>query len=97
SRTRIRTFVQPADPVFLFPNLAGLKIYFRRSLASSAGMQSLKILLLLCFLSPLYLTRLGDMAGRVASWAVLTLLKVWNVWIYCFELHHRHRPGTLRL
>ncbi len=96
SRTRIRTFVQPADPVFLFPNLAGLKIYFRRSLAYSAGMQSLKIFLLLSFLSPLYLTRLGDMAGLVASWAVLTVLKVWNVWIYWFELHHRDRPGTQR-
>ncbi|PTX59385.1 ABC-2 type transport system permease protein [Melghirimyces profundicolus] len=94
SSTRIRTYVQKADPVFLFPDLDGLKGYFRRSLIYSAAMQSLKIWLVTVFLSPLYLTRVGEVAGLGSAWALLTLLKIWNIGIVWLEIHREDRRGV---
>lgn len=93
SRTRIRTYVKPADPVFLLPADEGLREYFRRSLVYSGIVQSLKVLFLMAFLFPLFYSRVGNERDFLLALALLIPLKIWNVGIHWLELREADRRG----
>jgi ABC-2 type transport system permease protein len=97
TRTGIRTYVKPADPVFLLPAEEGLREYFRKSLLYSGIMQSLKVMFWMGFLFPLFHARLGDAWDFLAALAILIPLKVWNLWAYWLELREEDRPALLLL
>lgn len=80
TRSGVRTFVKPADAVFLLPYESKLGAYFHASKWYSFALQSAVILLVMVVLSPLFTARLSENAGSVLY--VLSLLmaaKGWNI------------------
>lgn len=80
TRSGVRTFVKPADVVFLLPYESKLDSYFRASQRYSFVLQSAVILLVLIVLSPLYSQYLREHAGSVLFvLSMLLIVKGWNI------------------
>ncbi|KHF42040.1 ABC transporter permease [Halalkalibacter okhensis] len=85
TRSGVRTFVKPADVVFLLPYESKLGAYFQASKWYSIGLQSGIILLALVVLSPLFSEYLAAEAGSLLLVFVLLIAaKGWNI-IASFE------------
>ncbi|MCL7746994.1 ABC transporter permease [Halalkalibacter alkaliphilus] len=80
TRSGVRTFVKPADVVFLLPYESKLGAYFQSSKWYSIGLQSGVILLVLVVLSPLFSEYLAADVGSLFLVLVLLIVaKGWNV------------------
>jgi ABC-2 type transport system permease protein len=80
TRSGVRTFVKPADVVFLLPYESKLSGYFQASKRYSLVIQSAIILLVLVVLSPLYGQYLANDAGSLFLVLVILLFaKGWNI------------------
>ncbi|GAE25891.1 ABC transporter [Halalkalibacter wakoensis JCM 9140] len=80
TRSGVRTFVKPADVVFLLPYESKLGSYFQASKWYSIGLQSGVILLVLVVLSPLFAKYLANDAGSLLIVLILLVIaKAWNV------------------
>jgi ABC-2 type transport system permease protein len=81
----IRTFVKPADIVFLLPYEDRLRPYFARSIAYSIAWQSSYIVLMFMASGPMFTARGG---GGAVFWVTLVLLlavKAWNMLAVWYE------------
>ncbi|WP_158077269.1 ABC transporter permease [Caenibacillus caldisaponilyticus] len=80
ARTPIRTFIQPADLVFLLPLEREMTRYFKRAVLYSALVQSIAILFAWAIAMPLFLQTVDR---RPAVYAVvlflLFMVKAWNL------------------
>ncbi|PRO64989.1 ABC transporter permease [Alkalicoccus urumqiensis] len=82
TRGRVRTFIEPADVVFLMPMEGKMRPYLKRSIGYSWGMETFWLALVLFALSPLYLDRLGSgFSGVLVILALLSGVKLWNLWL----------------
>ncbi|MDT8862015.1 ABC transporter permease [Alkalihalobacillus sp. MEB130] len=80
TRSGVRTFVKPADVVFLLPYESKLGRYFQASKWYSIGLQGGVILLVLVVLSPLFTQYLAqDVGSLLLVFFLLIVAKVWNV------------------
>ncbi|MCM3712643.1 ABC transporter permease [Alkalihalobacillus oceani] len=79
TRGQIRTFVKPADVVFLLPYESQLGSYFKASKWYSFALQSGVILLVLIVFAPLYQARLDEAGSVVLIFGWLLAAKGWNV------------------
>jgi ABC-2 type transport system permease protein len=77
---QVRTFVQPADPVFLLPSENKLKKYFLKSYFYSLGFHAFYLLVIMVVALPIYLDFIRSSVGSyIAIGLVLLLLKAWNL------------------
>ncbi|WP_227937856.1 ABC transporter permease [Alkalihalobacillus deserti] len=80
TRSGVRTFVKPADVVFLLPYESKLDSYFQASKWYSLAMQSAVVLLVLVVLSPLFAKYLASDAGNLLLvLMILIVAKGWNI------------------
>ncbi|ARK29175.1 ABC transporter permease [Halalkalibacter krulwichiae] len=80
TRSDVRTFVKPADVVFLLPYESKLGTYFKASKWYTTVLQCAVILLVLVILSPLFSQYLASEAGSLfLIFVFLTVAKIWNV------------------
>ncbi|MFB4211990.1 ABC transporter permease [Shouchella sp. JSM 1781072] len=75
----IRTFVKPADIVFLLPYESKLAPYFKQAIKYSALWQSSYILLLFMAVGPMFTERIGTGIVFWLTLIFLLLIKVWNL------------------
>ncbi len=75
----IRTFVKPADVVFLLPYEAHLTDYFKRAIAYSSLWQLAYILLLFMAIGPMFTALIGSGAVFWSVLLVLCIVKCWNL------------------
>ncbi|HET6872957.1 MAG TPA: ABC transporter permease [Sporolactobacillaceae bacterium] len=81
-RTPIRTFLQPADLVFLLPIEKQLTSYFKKSIVYNAVLQNIVIVFVWAIAMPLYLhTVNANIWNDVVFLVLLLALKVWNVYM----------------
>ncbi|WP_444685066.1 ABC transporter permease [Alkalicoccus luteus] len=84
-RGRVRTFLKPADLVFILPMEKRLDGYFRSSYAYSFAMEVFWTLTLLFLLTPLFLDRIAfGWEPYLGTVAVLAAAKAWNL-AFSFE------------
>ncbi|WP_100406549.1 ABC transporter permease [Bacillus solitudinis] len=80
TRSRVRTFVKPADIVFLLPLESRLDNYFRASRIYSYVLQSFVLFFVMIILGPLFFLRIGeDPSAFWFSMLGLLLVKAWNI------------------
>ncbi|WP_054950335.1 ABC transporter permease [Numidum massiliense] len=94
TQTSVRTFIQPADVVFLLPLESEMQHYFRRCLTYSVFMQVVKVGAVMALLLPLYRARIGDETGFLIALAFVALFKAWNVYAHFRELHLQNGRGV---
>ncbi|WP_078390830.1 ABC transporter permease [Shouchella patagoniensis] len=75
----IRTFVKPADVVFLLPYEAHLKPYFTQSIRYSIVWQVAYVLLLFMAAGPMFTERIGSSSVFWVALTMLVLIKIWNM------------------
>ncbi|MFC4078393.1 ABC transporter permease [Salinithrix halophila] len=86
TRSRYRTFVQPADPYFLFPAREELDVYFRKAFFYNLVLQLGHTFVWMLFLAPLFYTGIGGTAFFVFALILLLLLKSWNLYMLRLEI-----------
>ncbi|NEU31518.1 ABC transporter permease [bacterium LRH843] len=80
TRGNVRTFVKPADVVFLLPYESKLGAYFQASKWYSFAFQSVGIVLVMIVLTPLFTKYLAAETGSVfLVLSLLLVVKGWNV------------------
>ncbi|KQL55872.1 MULTISPECIES: ABC transporter permease [Bacillaceae] len=75
----IRTFVKPADVVFLLPYETKMSVYFNQALRYSSMWQASYIVLLFMAVGPMFTERIGTGATFWLALLFLLLIKIWNL------------------
>ncbi|AIC93932.1 ABC transporter permease [Shouchella lehensis] len=75
----IRTFVKPADVVFLLPYETKMSVYFNQALRYSSMWQASYIVLLFMACGPMFTERIGTGATFWLALLFLLLIKIWNL------------------
>ncbi|WDF02840.1 ABC transporter permease [Shouchella hunanensis] len=75
----IRTFVKPADIVFLLPYETKMTVYFNQALRYSSIWQASYIVLLFMAVGPMFTERIGTGAAFWLALLFLILIKMWNL------------------
>lgn len=75
----IRTFVKPADVVFLLPYETKMTVYFNQALRYSSIWQASYIVLLFMAVGPMFTERIGTGAAFWLALLFLILIKMWNL------------------
>jgi ABC-2 type transport system permease protein len=83
---RFRSFIQPADSIFLAPASHALNRYWQQAFTYNAIIQCLFVLGWMAFLSPLYIQRVGAGIDWVMAVIVLLTFKVFHLWLRLHEL-----------
>lgn len=77
---QIRTFVRPADPVFLLPDEGNLKDYFLKSYFYSLAFHSFYLLVLMIVIGPFYFEfNDSELSGYLGIGIGLLVIKAWNL------------------
>ncbi|ARU60201.1 hypothetical protein CBW65_03360 [Tumebacillus avium] len=79
TKSKVRTFIKEPDLVFLLPAEARMKEYFQRAVNYSSWMGALTFSFVMSLALPFYLFEIGSLAGFFLIWALLLLVKLWNV------------------
>ncbi|SDW25809.1 ABC-2 type transport system permease protein [Marininema mesophilum] len=95
TRTKYRTFVQPADPYFLFPADASIQKYFRDAFRYNLILEIVKISLWMLFLCPLFLVKVGEVSAFLTSMTLVVLLKGWNLIIFRIAINSGSAPLSI--
>ncbi|MBA4602710.1 ABC transporter permease [Thermoactinomyces mirandus] len=84
--SRVRTWVKPADLVFLLPVETQMKPYFRASLTYSAAVHLIHLGILTLLAYPLFFIMWKSNLAIVLAYLFFTLLQVYNVLIEWWEM-----------
>lgn len=77
---QIRTFVRPADPVFLLPSESKLISYFLKSYIYSLAFHCFYLILVLIVVAPIYLQFIdSNFSGYLVIGILLLVVKAWNL------------------
>lgn len=89
----LRTFVRPADLVFLAPFAGEMHRYMRLSLLYSGAWHVIGVTAAMFGLYPVVMFRLGGNVYFLFVLFIAILLKMWNVYARWQELNIQRRPG----
>lgn len=80
-----RPWIQQADLVFLLPMEGRMKPFIRIAFIYSSSMALVRLAVIFFLLFPIYLTRVGTFAEWWGLVGLVSILQIWNLWMYIYE------------
>lgn len=85
----IRTWMKPADTVFLLPMEERMSNYFRKALSYNFTMQAIRFVFLFSLAYPLIRLRVSDNLAYFGFLCLALILVLWNILLFWFQFRQK--------